>query len=243
MRVAVPGSGSSRPRTAPAPARVDRGRGRRRRGPWPRTTGPWTRLPANPACAAPVRTPAMTRDTIDFELRPQMGGHRSRRPMRGIGRCASPRWPRSALRSGRRPPPGVPARPAARRRNDRPGATRRRTRYATAAPCRSRSPDATKAVRTTRCHRYWTTSPAKDHTINDWLAKHPASMHVAPPSLLDQPGGTLVRPAHRPTPAPRRPHQRCRTATRCPRLDQVMERGPKTVALDQNRRRDPRLPR
>ena len=61
--------------------------------------------------------------------------------------------------------------------------------------------------------------------------------------LVDQPGGTLVRPAHRPTPAPRRPQKRCRPGKRRPRMDHRMEREPQTVRLDQNRRRDPRLTR
>ena len=66
----------------------------------------------------------------------------------------------------------------------------------------------------------------KTKAINDWLAKAPPLPHALHPDrfLLDQSGGTLVRPAHRPTPAPRRPQKRCRTGKRRPRLDQDMER-------------------
>ena len=85
----------------------------------------------------------------------------------------------------------------------------------------------------------------KTTAINDWFDKHPRfhmTLH-ADRLVVDQPGGTLVRSAHRPTPAPRRSQKRCRTGKRRPRLDHRMERQPKTVPLDQNRRRDPRLSR
>ena len=66
----------------------------------------------------------------------------------------------------------------------------------------------------------------KTPAITEWLAKHPPLPHALHPDrlVLDQPGGTLVRPAHRPTPAPRRPQKRCRTGKRRPRLDHRMER-------------------
>src|SRR4051794_27333832 len=59
--------------------------------------------------------------------------------------------------------------------------------------------------------------------------------------LLDQPGRTLVRPAHRQTHPPRRPHLGPRTGERHPGLDRHLEREPATVHLDQDSRRDPRL--
>jgi hypothetical protein len=60
----------------------------------------------------------------------------------------------------------------------------------------------------------------KTPAITEWLAKqlHPDRV------VLDQPDGTLVRPAHRPTPAPRRPQKRYRTGKRRARLDHRMER-------------------
>ena len=69
----------------------------------------------------------------------------------------------------------------------------------------------------------------KTPAITEWLAKHPPLPHALHPDrlVLDQPGGTLVRPAHRPTPAPRRPQKRCRTGKRRPRLDHRMNDDPK----------------
>ena len=45
--------------------------------------------------------------------------------------------------------------------------------------------------------------------------------------LLDQPGRTLVRPAHRPTHPPRRPQERRRPGERHPRLDRAWNENPK----------------
>jgi hypothetical protein len=53
----------------------------------------------------------------------------------------------------------------------------------------------------------------------------------------------VVRPAHRPAPAPRRSHLTARPRTRHPRLDQNLERQPPALHLDQDRRRNPRTPR
>ena len=79
----APGSGSSRPRTAPPPARADPGTARRRRGPCRRTAGPWT-ASTNPVCADASPNARQTRDTIDC-VNPSCCGHRPRRPVRGIG--------------------------------------------------------------------------------------------------------------------------------------------------------------
>jgi hypothetical protein len=66
----------------------------------------------------------------------------------------------------------------------------------------------------------------KTPAITEWLAKQPPLPHALHPDrvVLDQPDGTLVRPAHRPTPAPRRPQKRYRTGKRRARLDHRMER-------------------
>src|SRR6476620_12610842 len=53
----------------------------------------------------------------------------------------------------------------------------------------------------------------------------------------------MVRTAHRQAVAPRHSHQRAGAGKRHPRLDHNVEREPKTLRLDQNRRRDTRTPR
>ncbi len=85
----------------------------------------------------------------------------------------------------------------------------------------------------------------KTKAINDWLTKHPRfHMHFTPTGsswinqverwfglLTDQ---LLRRGVHKSVAA---------LGKRRPQLDHRMERQPKTVPLDQNRRRNPRLPR
>ena len=61
--------------------------------------------------------------------------------------------------------------------------------------------------------------------------------------LLDQPGRTLVRPAHRPDDPPRRPQERAGPRSRHPEVDGHLEREPAPLHLDEDRRRDPALPR
>ena len=112
-----------------------------------RTTDPWTNS-TNPVCAEPVRTPATlatpsTATTPD--ARPSTAStsawHR---------RVPSPRWPRSAPRSDRRPP--LAAGPDAAHRPTRPDVTRR-TGYATAEPFRSPDPGVGKAPCSNRHRR------------------------------------------------------------------------------------------
>jgi transposase len=85
----------------------------------------------------------------------------------------------------------------------------------------------------------------KTPAINDWLAKHPRfHMHFTPHRVLvDQPGRTMVRVPHRPTPAPRSPQKRSEAGKRRPRMDQDLERGPQAVRVEKDRGRDPPLPR
>jgi len=84
----------------------------------------------------------------------------------------------------------------------------------------------------------------KTPAIQDWLARHPP----LPPALhadrivLDQPGGTLVRLLDRPDDPPRRAQERAGPGIRHPRLDRALERQSAALHLDQDRRRDPRLP-
>ena len=61
--------------------------------------------------------------------------------------------------------------------------------------------------------------------------------------LLDQPGRAVVRLPGRPDDPPRRTQERPGPRSRHPRLGQGLERRPQAVHLDQDRRRDPRLPR
>ena len=84
----------------------------------------------------------------------------------------------------------------------------------------------------------------KTPAIRDWLARHPRfHLHFTPDRLLlDQPGRTLVRAAHRPTHPPRGPPERGRPGERRPAMDQQLERGPETVRLDQDRRGHPPVP-
>jgi transposase len=82
-------------------------------------------------------------------------------------------------------------------------------------------------------------------------ARHPrlaGSASPLPPALhpdrlvLDQPGRTLVRAAHRSTHPARGAHKRRRARERRPNLDQELERRPQTVHLDQNGGGHPPLP-
>jgi transposase len=61
--------------------------------------------------------------------------------------------------------------------------------------------------------------------------------------LLDEPGGTLVRPADRQADPPRSPHLRAGPGERHQGMDRHLERQPQAIHLDQDRRRDPQLPR
>src|SRR4029079_17643316 len=85
----------------------------------------------------------------------------------------------------------------------------------------------------------------KSPTITGWLDRHPRfHLHFYPDLLvLAQPSRTMVRTAHRQAVAPRHSHQRAGAGKRHPRLDHNVEREPKTLRLDQNRRRDTRTPR
>ena len=61
--------------------------------------------------------------------------------------------------------------------------------------------------------------------------------------ILDEPGRTLVRPADRQADPPRRAHLGPGPGERHQGLDRHLERQPPAVHLDQDRRRDPELPR
>ena len=91
------------------------------------------------------------------------------------------------------------------------------------------------------CDNYGT---HKTPAIKSWLLRHPRfQLHFTPTSSsLAQPGRALVRRTDRQEAPPRRPPLRP-----SPRADIRawidMERGPQAVRLDQDRRRDPRIPR
>jgi hypothetical protein len=61
--------------------------------------------------------------------------------------------------------------------------------------------------------------------------------------VLDQPGRTLVRVSHRPADQARSPQKRPVPRKRRPRLDRAVEHQPRAIRVEEDRRRDPRLPR
>jgi transposase len=91
------------------------------------------------------------------------------------------------------------------------------------------------------CDNYGT---HKTPAIKTWLAKQavPHALH-ADRVLLDQPGRAVVRVPDRPADPTRRPQIRSGTGEGRPDLDQTVERRPQALRVDQDRRRDPRLPR
>ena len=92
------------------------------------------------------------------------------------------------------------------------------------------------------CDNYATHKTARDPGLAGPAPPLPPALH--PDRLiLDQPGRTMVRPADRQDDPPRRPQLRPGPGERHPGLDRHLERQPPAVHLDQDRRRDPELPR
>lgn len=92
------------------------------------------------------------------------------------------------------------------------------------------------------CDNYAT---PQDPEVRKWLASHtpvPPAFHPHQ-RLLAQPRRTVVRRTGQPQTPPQHPSQRQRTRSRRRDLDRHLERGPETLRVDQNRRRDPEQPR
>jgi hypothetical protein len=182
--------------------------------------------------------------------------------------CRQPRAAKNATAPGRSrgtpgqmqrsPPAGRPTCPA---RPARTAATAAASRpVPTPPPCHAGvhqdQRDATRPIHRGQAHR------ARPRLGHQAIGQHrnprraPAATLAAPPSptalcttpgqragtngrILAQPGRAVVRAAHRPAAAPRRPHLTAGARTRRPRLDQDLERQPPALHLDQDRRRNP----
>jgi hypothetical protein len=92
------------------------------------------------------------------------------------------------------------------------------------------------------CDNYGTPQDPGDPRLADPPSPLPHALH--PDRLvLDEPGRTVVRVPHRSTDPTRCPQVGAGTRSRHPRLDHRLESTPKTVPMDQDRRRDPRITR
>jgi hypothetical protein len=81
-------------------------------------------------------------------------------------------------------------------------------------------------------------------TVDTWLKNHPRFyMHYTPTYSSWINDRTLVRRTDPPTAATRRPPQRARPGKTHLRLGQRLQRKPKTVRMEQNRRADFRITR
>jgi len=85
--------------------------------------------------------------------------------------------------------------------------------------------------------------PKQPPTPGNATTTQPSHNSIPAPATNHQPSRKALRLRHRGSPATQPPQHRPTTGSRHPRLGQRLEHPPKTLHLDQRRRRDLRIPR